>query len=79
MWAATGTAIAYAPPLEELREPISGGANIEFNEHGHSTRTVTTDLNGAPVLAKTLSRTKTRRFSNAQVLNPTPSAGDGHF
>ncbi|KAF7907791.1 hypothetical protein BELL_0454g00030 [Botrytis elliptica] len=79
IWAATGTAIAYAPTLEELREPISGGANIEFNEQGHSKRTVTTDLNGEPVLAKASSRTQTRRLSNAQVLNPVPVVGHGNF
>ncbi|PQE29552.1 alpha-L-rhamnosidase C protein [Rutstroemia sp. NJR-2017a BBW] len=65
MWAATGTAIAYAPTLNELREPIGGGANIEFTPHGHSARTVTTDVNGEPFLAKTLSKTKTRRMSTA--------------
>ena len=43
MWAATGTAIAYAPALTELREPVAGGENIETNEHGHSARTVGLD------------------------------------
>ncbi|KAG4437838.1 hypothetical protein IFR05_006684 [Cadophora sp. M221] len=56
MWAATGTAIAYAPTLSELREPVAGGENIEFNDHGHSARTVVKNESGAPVLA--LSRTR---------------------
>ncbi|KAH7407276.1 hypothetical protein BKA64DRAFT_411364 [Cadophora sp. MPI-SDFR-AT-0126] len=58
MWAATGTAIAYAPTLSELREPVAGGENIEFTDHGHSARTVVKDESGAPVLA--LARTRTR-------------------
>src|SRR6187402_3004236 len=57
MWAATGTAIAYAPTLSELREPVAGGENIEFTDHGHSARTVVKDESGAPVLA--LARTRT--------------------
>jgi hypothetical protein len=47
MWAATGTAIVYAPTLNELREPLAGGQNIEFNEHGHGSRTVSADDMGA--------------------------------
>lgn len=65
MWAATGTAIAYAPTLTELREPVGGGDNIEFNEHGHSARTVMKDEVGLPVLSTT--RTATRRQSNADI------------
>ncbi|KAI9640728.1 hypothetical protein NHQ30_011037 [Ciborinia camelliae] len=79
MCAATGIAIAYAPTLEELREPISGGANIEFNEHGHSTRTVTTDVNGDPCLAKGSSATQTHRLSFAQPLNISPSLQKGNL
>lgn len=59
MWAATGTAIAHAPPLTELREPIASGENIEFNGHGHSARTVTTDEEGSPMLSTTLTRMNT--------------------
>lgn len=59
MWAATGTAIAHAPTLTELREPVAGGENVEFNEHGHSAQTVTTDEKGAPMLPTTLSRLDT--------------------
>ncbi|KAE8450777.1 hypothetical protein EG329_005690 [Mollisiaceae sp. DMI_Dod_QoI] len=64
MWAATGTAIAYAPTLTELREPVAGGDNIEFNEHGHSARTVMKDEEGIPIL--TITRTATRTLSNTQ-------------
>ncbi|KAH9206282.1 hypothetical protein DL95DRAFT_487711 [Leptodontidium sp. 2 PMI_412] len=46
MWAATGTAIAYAPTLSELREPVARGENIEFNDHGHSARTVVKNESG---------------------------------
>src|SRR6187402_1681284 len=63
MWAATGTAIAYAPNLSELREPVAGGENIEFNEHGHSARTVTTDENGHPILTPSLTRTRTAQLT----------------
>ncbi|KAH6682623.1 hypothetical protein B0J14DRAFT_499022 [Halenospora varia] len=60
MWAATGAAIAQAPNLTELREPIGGGENIQFDAHGHSARTVVTDSSGVPVLTTVLSRTATR-------------------
>jgi hypothetical protein len=48
MWAATGTAIAYAPTLTELREPVADGENIEFDANGHCSRAVTTNSNGEP-------------------------------
>lgn len=57
MWQATGTAIAQAPNLTELRDPESGGANIEFNEHGHSIRVAQPDDDGELTLVK--SQTKT--------------------
>jgi hypothetical protein len=72
MWAATGTAIAYAPTLEELREPFSGGANIEFTEHGHSARTVVTDESGPRLIGRRGS--SVRRGSNATVLNRFPTS-----
>lgn len=40
MWVASGAAIAHAPNFTELREPDTGGANIEFDSHGHSKRDV---------------------------------------
>jgi hypothetical protein len=52
MWQATGTAIAQAPNLTELREPESGGANIRFDAHGHSTRTAKPDDDGQLTLIK---------------------------
>ncbi|KAF9694361.1 hypothetical protein EKO04_007313 [Ascochyta lentis] len=57
MWQATGTAIAQAPNLTELREPESGGANITFNAHGHSNRIAKPDDDGGLTLLK--SQTKT--------------------
>ena len=53
MWQATATAIAQAPNLTELREPESGGPNIEFNAHGHAIRTAKTDDDGELTLLKT--------------------------
>lgn len=46
MWQATGTAIAQAPNLTELRGTESGGANIQFNVHGHSARVAAQKSNG---------------------------------
>jgi len=63
MWAATGTAIAYAPTLSELREPYAGGSNIEFTDHGHSARTVIVSGGDENEL-----RLGTRRVSNATIL-----------
>lgn len=40
MWVASGTAIAHAPNVTELREAETGGPNIEFNA-GRSVRTAT--------------------------------------
>jgi hypothetical protein len=56
MWQATGTAIAQAPNLTELREPDSGGSNIEFDAHGHSTRVAKPDENGNLELVKSQTR-----------------------
>lgn len=52
MWQAAGTAIAQAPNLTELREPETGGSNIEFDEHGHSTRIAKATDNGDLELVK---------------------------
>jgi hypothetical protein len=60
MWQATGTAIAAAPNLAELREPESGGANIEFNAQGHSARTAVQEPNGDLALVKSLTRVQSR-------------------
>ncbi|KAH7393777.1 hypothetical protein DE146DRAFT_616768 [Phaeosphaeria sp. MPI-PUGE-AT-0046c] len=54
MWQATGTAIAQAPNLTELREPETGGSNIEFDEHGHSTRIAKPAENGDLELVKAI-------------------------
>ncbi|KAL6709291.1 hypothetical protein ACN47E_001698 [Coniothyrium glycines] len=53
MWQATATAIAQAPNLTELREPESGGSNITFDAHGHSTRIAKPDDAGDLVLINT--------------------------
>jgi len=56
MWQATGTAIAQAPNLAELREPVSGGSNITFDAHGHASRIAKPDDAGGLVLVKTNTR-----------------------
>jgi hypothetical protein len=56
MWQAAGTAIAQAPNLTELREPESGGSNIEFDAHGHSARLAKPDTNGSLMLVKSQTR-----------------------
>ncbi|KAH7025055.1 uncharacterized protein B0I36DRAFT_366951 [Microdochium trichocladiopsis] len=52
MWQATGTAIAQAPNLAELRGTESGGLNIEFNSQGHSARIVAEEDDGELVLVR---------------------------
>ncbi|EEY17392.1 conserved hypothetical protein [Verticillium alfalfae VaMs.102] len=46
MWQATGTAIAQAPNLTELRDPELGGDHIAFNAQGHSTRVAREEPDG---------------------------------
>lgn len=70
MWAATGTAIAFAPSLNELREPLAGGKNIEFDEQGHSARTISTDDSGVLTLATTLTKAPTVLDREQMVTNP---------
>lgn len=53
MWQATGTAVAQAPNLVELREPVSGGSNITFDAHGHSARIAKPDGGGELTLVRT--------------------------
>lgn len=60
MWAATGIAIAYAPTFTELREPVNGGENIQFNSHGHSVRNIVSDGDSVLVLPSVISRSNTR-------------------
>ena len=57
MWQATGTAIAQAPNLTELREPEIGGSNIEFDAHGHSILKAKADDDGGLTLVKTQTKT----------------------
>lgn len=83
MWAATGTAIAYAPTLEELRRPVNGGQNIVYNAHGHGARSTpsanpdysavtTTETKTSAVL----DRTETFIESPASVDGPDTSPGE---
>ncbi|KAM0324919.1 hypothetical protein ACHAQA_007885 [Verticillium albo-atrum] len=46
MWQATGTAIAQAPNLTELRDSELGGDHIAFNAQGHSTRVAREEPDG---------------------------------
>ncbi|KAF2626780.1 hypothetical protein BU25DRAFT_491721 [Macroventuria anomochaeta] len=67
MWQATGTAIAQAPNLTELREPESGGSNIAFDAHGHSTRIAKPDDDGELTLVKTQTKTLSSSVKEAVV------------
>jgi hypothetical protein len=75
MWQATATAIAQAPNLTELREPESGGSNIEFNAHGHAIRTAKTDEDGELTLLTT--RTKTLGSPLEEPITPDADVEDG--
>lgn len=68
MWQATGTAIAQAPNLTELRDPESGGANIDFNEHGHSIRVAQPDDDGELTLVKSQTKTLSSPIQESIVL-----------
>lgn len=74
MWQATGTAIAQAPNLVELREPESGGANIIFDAHGHSARVAKPDDAGE----LTLVRTGTKVFDELPLQDSLTSESPKH-
>lgn len=61
MWQASGTAIAQAPNLTELRDVDSGADNIAFDARGHSTRIAVREPDGELTLAKTNTRQLTLR------------------
>lgn len=71
MWQATGTAIAQAPNLTELREPEVGGSNIEFDAHGHSILKAKPDDDGELTLLKTQTKTLTSPVEEAVVPEET--------
>lgn len=73
MWQATGTAIAQAPNLTELREPESGGANIKFDAHGHSKRVAKQEQDGELTLIKTKSRIEETQAAVSYKGTATPS------
>lgn len=58
MWQATGTAIAQAPNLTELRDAESGGDKIEFNAQGHSARYAVPEPDGELTLVRTATLTR---------------------
>lgn len=66
MWQATGTAIAQAPNLTELRT-AEVGDNIEFNAQGHSALTAVQETHGDLALT----RTKTAQLGQLEL--PTSS------
>ncbi|KIL87173.1 hypothetical protein FAVG1_09727 [Fusarium avenaceum] len=76
MWQATGTAIAQAPNLTELRDAESGGDKIEFNAQGHSTRYAVPDPDAHGELTLVRTSTLTRRPS---VLAATPKFKQDSF
>lgn len=71
MWQATGTAIAQAPNLTELRDPESGGANIEFNEYGHSIRVAKQDNDGELTLVKSQTKALSSLIEEEAALEET--------
>ncbi|KAI8931387.1 hypothetical protein NX059_011720 [Plenodomus lindquistii] len=79
MWQATATAIAQAPNLTELREPESGGSNIEFDAHGHSIRTAKPDEDGELMLAKTQTKSPNIALEEPIAVEVTDiEAGNSH-
>ena len=66
MWAATGTAIAHAPNLTDLRSPVVGGENVTFDSNGHSAR-------DAP--AQTLKQEYLERVQTEDGLRPIAEEG----
>lgn len=76
MWAATGTAIAYAPTLEELRRPVNGGQNIVYNAHGHGARS--TPSANPDYSAVTTTETKTSAvLERTETFIESPASVDG--
>lgn len=65
MWAATGTAIAHAPNLTDLRSKATGGENITFDANGVSAR----DAEPEVLKAQFLTRVHTHRRSSLARLN----------
>ncbi len=68
MWQASGLAIAQAPNLNELRDPESGGGNIEFTPQGYSMRTAVEESDGELTLAKSRTRVATTELSRPSVI-----------
>lgn len=79
MWQATGTAIAQAPNLTELRESETGGANITFDEHGHSTRIAKPDENGELELVKSTTKVEEKASELEQLQTPKHPRRPRHF
>lgn len=63
MWAATGTAIAHAPNLTDLRSKATGGENITFDANGLSAR----DAEPEVLKSQFLMRSQNRRSSLARL------------
>lgn len=70
MWQATGTAIAQAPNLTELRDADSGGDNIAFNAQGHSARIAVQESDGELALVKSITRDGLRKTTTAPTVGP---------
>ncbi|KAI2466047.1 hypothetical protein F4781DRAFT_407002 [Annulohypoxylon bovei var. microspora] len=63
MWQATGTSIAQAPNLTELRLPEEAGG-IDFNSQGHSALTAVREPDGGLVPVRTVTTLETRRTAD---------------
>ncbi|KPM40400.1 hypothetical protein AK830_g6147 [Neonectria ditissima] len=74
MWQATGTAIAQAPNLTELRDAASGGDNIAFTAQGHSARIAVHDDAGELTLVRSGTRRPTFTTPNFGSKDPAEEA-----
>lgn len=83
MWQASGLAIAQAPNLTELRDPGSGGSNIEFNKQGHSMRQAVEEPDGELTLVKSMTRAPTVDLPVVQEeekeISEAPTKDSGHL
>jgi hypothetical protein len=59
MWAATGTAIAYASTLGELGHPVNGSKNIVYSAHGHGARSTSSANPDCPAVTTTEVKART--------------------
>ncbi|KAI2615515.1 hypothetical protein GGR54DRAFT_632172 [Hypoxylon sp. NC1633] len=72
MWQATGTAIAHAPNLTELRVPELS-ESIEFNAHGHSTQAALREADGDLIPARTRTASESHQLPDLSPISENQS------